>query len=87
MVAADNDRASLIQAGEILERLLLVITAAGLESSFLNQAIEIEELRDRVQMLAGSSRPPQLLLRIGIARVAAPPSHRRPLDEVVSSAR
>ncbi len=86
VVASDNDRPSLIRAGEVLERLLLVLTTAGLQCSFLNQPIEIEELRDRVQMLAASPRPPQLLLRIGKARVSALPTHRRPLEDVVSSA-
>ncbi len=84
-VAAEDDRLSLVRAGEVLERLLLRITLDGLHYSFFNAPIELPNLRERVWSLAGTRRPPQLLLRIGRARTETRPMPRRPLDTVVSS--
>lgn len=83
LVTASDDRASLVRAGEVLERLLLTITGAGLQYSFLNQPIEVEELREHMRKLAGADRPAQLLLRIGSARVAAEATPRRPVASVL----
>lgn len=87
LVMAEDDRVSLVRAGEVLERLLLTLTAFGLHYSFLNQVIEIDDLRERVQQLAVSAHPPQLLLRIGSAHSIAEPTPRRPVDAVVTIAR
>jgi hypothetical protein len=83
LVTADDDRSSLAQAGEVLERLLLTLTCAGLQYSFLNQPIEVPELRDHLRKLAGADRPAQLLLRIGSAAAAAHPTPRRELASVL----
>jgi hypothetical protein len=83
VVTADDDRVALLQAGEALERLLLTITACGLQYSFLNAAVEVDETRARLQMLAGGSRLPQVLLRIGAAAVPAHPTARRPVEAVI----
>lgn len=83
IVTADNDSISLLQAGEALEYLLLTITQVGLQYSFLNAPIQRADLRDRVEMLAGSKRPAQLLLRIGYGQAVTTPSPRRPLAAVV----
>jgi hypothetical protein len=82
-VAAEDDRLSLVRAGEALERLLLRITLDGLNYSFFNSPIEVLNLRERVWSLAGSKRPPQLLLRIGRARTETRPMPRRPVEAVV----
>ena len=83
VLASENDRISLLRAGELLERLLLTLTLAGLDYSFLNQPIEVLELRDQLQSLVGSDCPPQLLIRIGHATVAAEATPRRPLEAVL----
>jgi hypothetical protein len=83
VVAADDDEISLIAAGEILERLLLTITLQGLNYSFFNSAIEIDALRNRMWTVAGTDRPPQLLLRVGRASATTLPMPRRSVDEVV----
>ena len=85
VVAAEDDRASLVTAGEILERFLLRITLEGLHYSFFNAPIEVSNFRERLQSLAGTKRPPQLLLRIGKARADTRPMPRRPLDRVTIS--
>lgn len=83
VVTAEDDRVSLVKAGEALERLLLTVTAMGLQYSFLNPAVEVEELRTRLQALTGALHPPQLLLRLGTAVAAAEATPRRPLAEVL----
>jgi len=83
VVTAENDRVSLVKAGEALERLLLTIAAMGLQYSFLNPAVAVEELRDRLQSLAGAVYPPQLLLRLGSATVEAEATQRRAVEEVL----
>jgi hypothetical protein len=85
VVAAEDDRVSLVTAGEILERFLLGITLEGLSYSFFNAPIELAAFRDRVRNLAGTNRPPQLLLRIGRARSETQPMPRRPVDSVTVS--
>jgi hypothetical protein len=85
IVTAHDDAISLLQAGEALEYLLLTITQVGLQYSFLNAPIQRAELRDRVEMLAGSKRPAQLIVRIGHGQAVANFSPRRPLAAVVVS--
>lgn len=87
IVSANDDRVSLLRAGEALEQLLLTIADAGLQYSFLNHAIEAKTLRGRVQMLSGSSAPAQLLIRIGSAPPVDHAMPRRPLDSVIGRAR
>jgi len=83
VVTADEDRVALLKAGEVLEKLLLTITACGLQYSFLNAAVEVEDTRARLQMLIGGPRLPQILLRIGAAAVPAHPTSRRPVEAVI----
>lgn len=83
LVSADDDRTSLVQAGEVLERLLLTITNVGLHYSFMNQPIQVNQLRDRVATLSCCRRPPQLLLRIGHAAVVDRPMPRRSVKAVI----
>jgi hypothetical protein len=83
VVTADEDRVALLQAGEVLEKLLLTVTACGLQYSFLNAAVEVDETRASLQMLVGGSRLPQLLLRIGATAVPAHPTPRRPVEAVI----
>jgi hypothetical protein len=84
LVSADDDRISLLRAGEALEQLLLTITDVGLQYSFFNQPIEAETLRSRVAMLAPSKAPAQLLLRIGSAQPVTDPMPRRNVEAVIA---
>lgn len=81
-VTADDERISLVRAGEALELLLLLLTSVGIQYSFMNQAIEVPELRRELWSMLRSERPPQLMLRIGYARPVRP-MPRRNLEEVV----
>ncbi|WP_421045752.1 Acg family FMN-binding oxidoreductase [Paraburkholderia sp. A1RI-2L] len=80
----DNAQAWLA-TGQALERVLLLATLHGLCASYLNQPIEVPELRPRLGALMGLEGQyfPQLLLRIGHGTPdAATP--RRPLEAVMS---
>lgn len=86
LVTAENDRASLIGAGEALEILLLTIADAGLQYSFLNQPVEVDAMRERIRTLAGASQPAQLLIRIGSGPAVEQAMPRRQLERVVALA-
>ena len=71
-----------VAAGEALERVLLRATAAGLTASYLNQPIEVPELRPRLRDAIGEAGLPQIMIRLGYGLVA-PPVPRRPVEEVL----
>jgi len=83
MVTADEDAMALVKAGEIVELLLLTITRCGLQYSFLSAPVEVDETRERLRLLIGGTREPQLLLRIGSGPVPARPTPRRPVENVI----
>jgi hypothetical protein len=75
--------AAWLAAGQALQRVLLRARAAGVWSSFLNQPIEVPELRPRLAEVIGKPRHhPQLLTRFGYGPTVRP-EPRRALDEVI----
>lgn len=78
-----DDILSWLNAGQALQRVLLVVTREGFSASFLNQPIEVPQLRPELAALAERNGFPQLLLRIGRGR---PAKHtpRRPLEDVLT---
>lgn len=84
LVTSEDDRASLIQAGEILEHLLLVVATAGLQYSLFNHPIELEELLEEARIPAASKGQPQVLVRITGARVPAAVTKRKQEGGVAS---
>lgn len=83
-VTSDDDRTSVLRAGETLERLLLTLTSLGVQYAFLNQPIEVPQLRGELWRILRTPQRPQLLLRIGYARPASRPMPRRPVTAVVT---
>jgi len=80
--SAADEPADWLLTGQALARLLLTAEDEGLQASFLNQAIEVDDLRDRLRTLLGRPGVPQLVLRLGYARpVRRMP--RRPVREVL----
>ena len=77
----DNNKAWLA-AGLALQRLLLVATKADYSTSYLNQPIEVSELRTRLATELRTARYPQLLLRVGRSSTA-PHSPRRLMADVL----
>ena len=84
VVASDaDDKAAWVRTGQVYERLALQMTALGIKSAFLNQPIEVAELRSQFQSALGLGQAaPQLLVRYGYA-AALPRSLRRPVEEVL----
>lgn len=72
-----------IATGRALARVLLVLTAQGFTASYLNQPVEVEELRPRLREVAAAGGHPQILLRMGRTDVAAEPTVRRGLESVI----
>lgn len=75
-----------LKAGMALSRMLLTAQTENVWSSFLNQPIEVPELRPRVQELGkeekGEKGFPQILLRMGYGEDIKP-TPRRPVDDVL----
>jgi hypothetical protein len=70
-----------LRAGQALEHALLRLVTDGVSTSYLNQAIEMPELRDGVSRLLGREGYPQIILRLGFGQ-AVRPTPRRPVDRV-----
>lgn len=68
-------------AGQALARILLLACAVSVSASFLNQPVEVPELRTSLALRLGLDGVPQLLLRMGYGS-AAMPTPRRSIDEV-----
>jgi hypothetical protein len=71
-----------VAAGEALQRILLRATAAGLTASYLNQAVEVPELRARLRDAVGEAGVPQVMIRLGYG-LDVPPVPRRRVEEVL----
>ena len=83
VITSEDDQVKLLEAGQVLERLLLTATLAGLQYSFMNQPVQVATLRALLAPLGRSAHPPQLLLRIGYAPPVAQPMPRRDVAEVL----
>ena len=81
----DNERASVLQGGEMLSAVLLEATMAGLATCTLTHITELRASRDIVATLIGQATTPQALIRVGLApkiEDLPPKTPRRPIDEV-----
>ena len=72
-----------LEAGMALSRMLLTAQAENVWSSFLNQPVEVPELRPKVQEIVKEEKGfPQILLRMGYGKDVKP-TPRRPVYEVL----
>lgn len=78
---SDDGPPDWLAAGQALGRVLLRAAQDEVSASFLNQPVEVAELRASVARLTGV-RVPQLVLRLGYGPIAEP-TLRRPLSDVV----
>lgn len=78
-----EDKASWVRTGQVYERLALTLTTLGIKSAFLNQLVEVADIRKQVQndLLLGKFFP-QLLVRFGYAKPLTR-SLRRPVEQVI----
>jgi hypothetical protein len=71
-----------LAAGQALSHVLLRAAQDEVSASFLNQPVEVPELRPRVAELTGREGVPQLVLRLGRGPDARPTA-RRPVGEIL----
>lgn len=82
-VSAQSDPAHWVAAGRAYQRFALHSTALGIKHAFLNQAVEVPAVRQRLADHLGlGQRRPDLIVRFGYAD-AMPSSMRRPLADVI----
>jgi nitroreductase len=82
----DDSRTNVLQCGEILSRVLLECTAAGLATCVLTHMMEVHASREAIRRLAGVHGEPQVLIRVGRANAVIEEearTRRRPLGEVL----
>jgi hypothetical protein len=84
VLSTDRDEpADQVTAGAALERVLLAATRAGVTASFLNQPLEYDELRTKVQRLTDRPGFAHMIIRFGRG-----PHHsgtaRRPIADFLS---
>ncbi|MHB1308240.1 MAG: Acg family FMN-binding oxidoreductase [Limisphaerales bacterium] len=72
-----------MEAGQALQSVLLHAQSEGVAASFLNQPLEVEDLRPQLGDLTGRDGFPQVLLRLGYPTVEPPPSPRRAVRTVL----
>ncbi len=78
-----SDHPHWIEAGRCYQRLALQATALGLKNAFINQPVEVADLRPQFARYLGlKDRRPDLVVRLGRGP-QMPKSLRRPIDEVV----
>lgn len=70
-------------AGQALERMLLYARTQGIWASFLNQPIEVPDMRLTLQSMLERAGFPQMLLRMGYGP-EVPPTPRRSVQDVLS---
>ena len=83
IVHGEDTKESLLEVGEIFERFVLTANSMGLQYAFLNQPVEVRDLRTRLRAILGLADLPQLLFRIGYAEPQKRAMPRRPLDAVL----
>jgi hypothetical protein len=78
-----DDKPHWIEAGQCYERLALQAAALDLRTAFINQPVEVSELRPQLAGFLGiGHRRPDLIVRIGRGP-EMPKSLRRPIDSVI----
>jgi hypothetical protein len=83
IVAEQDDKQHWIGTGRVYERLALNLTALKIKSAFLNQSIEVADLRSEFQSYLNiGTAQPQLLMRFGYAD-PMPHSLRRPVEQML----
>jgi hypothetical protein len=77
-----DDPAAWLKVGEGLMAVLLKATSVGLTASYLNQPVEVPEMRVHLKRLMPESGWPQIVMRMGFGP-KSPHTPRRSVDEVM----
>ena len=83
-ISEKDDKPHWVQAGRSYQRFALQATAIGLRHAFVNQPVDVPEMRAELSKLLelGNGRP-DLVVRFGYGK-AMPKSLRRPVEEVMT---
>lgn len=82
-IADENNKHAWVDVGRSYQRFALQSTALGLRHAFINQAVEVPEVRAQfAEYLGIGDKRPNLLVRFGYGP-RLPQSLRRPVDEVL----
>ncbi|WP_084044834.1 Acg family FMN-binding oxidoreductase [Mycobacterium avium] len=83
----EDTRADALRVGQVLSRILLECTAAGLATCPVTHVTELEAGRDLIRhLMADPAAVPQVLIRVGVepeGELPPRPTPRRPLGDVV----
>lgn len=83
VASAADTKSDWVRAGQVFGRLALTMTSIGIQSSLMNQPIEVAEVRRELQATLGlGAALPQMLVRFGHAR-PMPSSERRQVDRLL----
>lgn len=83
VVSESDDTVAWVRTGQVYERLALTMTSLGIKSAFLNQPIEVAQVRGQFQSALKLEKAlPQLLVRFGYAE-AMPSSLRRSVQDIL----
>ena len=82
-VCKDQCQHAWVEAGRAYQRFALLSTARGMRHAFINQPVEVPEIRQQVaSSLNLGDRLPDLIIRFGFGE-PTPRTLRRPVDDVV----
>ena len=83
VLGTDGDqRRDWVASGQALDRVLLRARVEGVWASFLNQPLEVPELRTKLKAVTGHGGFPQAVLRLGFGENVKP-TPRREVEEVL----
>lgn len=84
VIATEHDAPpAWLAAGQALEHVLLKAQTEGMSASYLNQPIEVEDLRTKLQGVLGTGAFPQLLLRLGYGQTERSTPRRKALQLIL----
>jgi hypothetical protein len=75
-----------LEAGQALQRALLIAASQGVQAGYLNQPCQVSDLRPRLRGLLDHRGYPQVVMRLGHPDSNVEPSPRRDPDQVLQKA-
>lgn len=82
-VSQQDDASHWVEAGRVYQRFALEATTLGVKNAFLNQPVEVAEVRPEFARAFGLQGRPDLIVRFGKGGPDLPHSLRRPVEQVI----
>jgi len=83
IVSERDDEAHWVEAGRVYQRFALEATSLDIKNAFLNQPVEVAEVRPEFAKAFGLEGRPDLIVRFGKGGPDLPHSLRRPVEDVI----